>query len=117
MKEDGFDQVKPVDKFAPLRLEVAVKLAFPHGGMTVAGLRRERARGNLVTEFIAGKEFVTLHEIEKMRELCRVPAKESVSGLNPQKSRAAKSSGTPDGSSATVRAKSALAALQRTAKG
>jgi hypothetical protein len=30
----------------PLRLEDAVKHAFPFGGMTVSGLRREAARGD-----------------------------------------------------------------------
>jgi hypothetical protein len=29
----------------PLRLERAVELAFPEGGMTVSGLRREAAKG------------------------------------------------------------------------
>jgi len=40
----------------PLRLADAVKIAFPMGGMTVAGLRRERDRDRLVIEKIAGKE-------------------------------------------------------------
>jgi hypothetical protein len=34
----------------PLRLEDAVEVAFPGGGMTVSGLRLERDRGNLTTE-------------------------------------------------------------------
>jgi hypothetical protein len=37
------------------------------GGMTVAGLRRERDRNRLVIEKIAGKEFTTLAHIERMR--------------------------------------------------
>jgi hypothetical protein len=41
------------------------------GGMTVAGLRRERDRNRLVIEKIAGKDFTTLAHIERMRELCR----------------------------------------------
>ena len=44
----------------PLRLADAVKIAFPMGGMTVAGLRRERDRSRLIIEKIAGKEFTTL---------------------------------------------------------
>src|SRR5262252_748327 len=52
----------------PLRLEVAVKLAFPAGGMTVAGLRTEIRRGTLPVENIAGKLFVTLAGIDEMRE-------------------------------------------------
>src|SRR6266852_7090426 len=59
----------------PLRLADAVKIAFPMGGMTVAGLRRERDRDRLVIEKIAGKEFTTLAHIERMRELCRDEAK------------------------------------------
>ena len=57
----------------PLRLEVAVKLAFPAGGMTVAGLRTEIRRGTLPVENIAGKLFVTLAGIDEMRETCRAP--------------------------------------------
>ena len=41
----------------PLRLADAVKIAFPMGGMTVAGLRRERDRSRLVIEKIAGKDL------------------------------------------------------------
>jgi hypothetical protein len=67
---------------APLRLADAARLAFPAGGMTAAGLRREAARGRLTIERIAGKDFTTLAAIEKMRVLCRVPPKE-VSHLAP----------------------------------
>lgn len=56
----------------PLRLDVAVKVAFPAGGLTVAGLRKEIARGRLEVELIAGKHFTTLAAIERMRERCRV---------------------------------------------
>jgi hypothetical protein len=59
----------------PLRLADAIKHAFPFGGMTVSGLRREADRGRLVIERIAGKDFTTLAEIEAMRERCRVPLK------------------------------------------
>src|ERR1700688_183118 len=59
----------------PLRLADAIKIAFPMGGMTVAGLRRERDRDRLVIEKIAGKEFTTLAHIERMRKLCRVEAR------------------------------------------
>jgi hypothetical protein len=60
----------------PLRLRDAVKEAFPAGGITVAALRREISRGRLEAELIAGKHFVTLAAIERMRELCRVEPKE-----------------------------------------
>jgi hypothetical protein len=66
----------------PLRLEHAVKLAFPLGGMTVSGLRRERDRGNLAIEKIAGKEFTTLQNIEEMRIKCRDQQRAQGYGLN-----------------------------------
>src|SRR6478609_8294988 len=56
----------------PLRLAVAAAVAFPDGSMTASGLRREAARGRLVIERIAGKDFTTLANIERRRELCRV---------------------------------------------
>jgi hypothetical protein len=59
----------------PLRLGVAAALAFPDGSMSASGLRREAARGRLIIERIAGKDFTTLGNIEKMRLLCRVEAK------------------------------------------
>lgn len=58
-------------KNVPLRLAVAARLSFPDGTMGASGLRKERDRGNLVTEMIAGKEYTTLAAIERMRELCR----------------------------------------------
>src|SRR5260370_36088025 len=48
--------------------------AFPYGGMTVSGLRREAARGRLRIERIANKDFTSLRNIEEMRKLCRVKA-------------------------------------------
>src|ERR1039458_9790759 len=60
---------------APLRLGVAAAFAFPDGTMTASGLRRETARGRLVVERIAGKDYTTLANIERMRELCRVEVK------------------------------------------
>jgi hypothetical protein len=59
----------------PIRLDVAAELAFPGGGMTASGLRREAARGRLAIERIANKDYTTLANIERMRELCRVEAK------------------------------------------
>jgi hypothetical protein len=60
----------------PLRLSVAAAVAFPDGSMTASGLRRESARGRLIIERIAGKDYTTLFHIGRMRELCRVQAKE-----------------------------------------
>ena len=59
----------------PLRLSVAASIAFPDGSLTAAGLRREAARGRLIVERIAGKDFTTLANIERMRELCGVQKK------------------------------------------
>lgn len=58
----------------PLRLARAAALAFPGGGMTDKGLRREHARGNLTVERIANKDYTTLAYIEEMRRLCRLDA-------------------------------------------
>ena len=66
------DEIRPD---TPLRLRIAAALAFPDGSMTASGLRRESARGRLVVERIAGKDYTTLANIERMRELCRVEAK------------------------------------------
>lgn len=67
----------------PLRLDVAASLAFPKGGMTASGLRREAARGRLVIERVAGKDYTTLSEIKRMREKCRVAVKARDSGCAP----------------------------------
>ena len=59
----------------PLRLAVAATIAYPDGSMTASGLRREAAKGRLVIERTAGKDYTSLEEILRMRELCRVEAK------------------------------------------
>jgi hypothetical protein len=56
----------------PLRLKIAAERAFPSGGMSASGLRREADRGRLIVERIAGKDYTTLHAIAEMRKLCRV---------------------------------------------
>ena len=99
----------------PLRLDVAAALAFPGGGVTASSLRREAARGHLTIERIAGKDFTTLNDIGRMRELCRVSQKEPDCGLNPPSTpRRARSACTQHGSSATDRVKSARAAFEKT---
>ena len=97
----------------PLRLADAVKIAFPMGGMTVAGLRRERDRNRLVVEKVAGKEFTTLAHIERMRELCREEARGLDFSLRPPaETRAERSPTKQPGSSETTAGMSAQAALQ-----
>src|ERR1700676_2174930 len=59
----------------PLRLAVTAALAYPDGSMTTSGLRREAARGRLVIERTAGKDYTTLGAIRQMRELCRREAR------------------------------------------
>jgi hypothetical protein len=70
-----------IDVDTPLRLSVAAALAFPDGSMTASGLRREAGRGRLVVERIAGKDYTTLANIERMRQLCRVERKAPTSGF------------------------------------
>lgn len=61
-----------VSPSTPLRLDIAAKLAFPDGSMTLSGLLCEITRGRLAYELIAGKYFTTLDDIENLRRLCRV---------------------------------------------
>jgi hypothetical protein len=108
------DRTQPeITRNTPLRLADAVKIAFPMGGMTVAGLRRERDRNRLIIEKIAGKEFTTLAHIERMRELCREEARGPDFSLSPPaETRAEKSPTEQPGSSETTAGISAQAALQ-----
>ena len=98
----------------PLRLSVAAALAFPDGSMTTSGLRKELARGRLIVERIAGKDYTTLANINSMRELCRVEAKErdSTFGLSAETKRESSQS-EPTRSSATVNCTSPRDALRR----
>lgn len=92
----------------PLRLDVAVRIVWPEGGMTVSGLRRERDRGRLITEIVAGKEFTTLRFIEAMRKLCRAQQREQGSTSRDT------SIARPSGSSGMAPIERARAAAQRT---
>ena len=87
---------------APLRLEIAATMAFPDGSMTASGLRREGARGRFVIERIAGKDYTTLANIERMRELCRVEARVPGCGSGPLAAKAADSLRVRSGSSSTA---------------
>jgi hypothetical protein len=68
----------------PLRLDVAAKIAFPRGGMTAAGLRRESKRGRLVIERVAGKDYTTLDHIAEMRKLCQLQRSRPDFGKDPR---------------------------------
>jgi hypothetical protein len=104
-----------VDDTAPLRLADAAAIAFPNGGMTAAGLRREAKRGRLVVSRIAGKDYTTLADIRGMIEQCRVNPKARTSGcVLPA------APGNPFGASKTETSESAraaaLASLNRLSK-
>ena len=102
----------------PLRLEQAVKHAFPYGDMTVSGLRREAAKGRLLIERIANKDFVTLRAINEMRVKCRDQQRTRDCGLSLKS--ATRREGLPAaraGSLEMDRVKAAQAALQLTARG
>ena len=95
----------------PLRLAQAAAAAFPGGGMTARGLRREAARGRLVIERVAGKDYTTLAAIKRMRELCRVAVKVRDSGCAaPAATGAAASATPPSGSLSTAAISKARAA-------
>src|SRR5262249_16936167 len=82
----------------PLRLSVAAALAYPDGSMTASGLRREAKRGRLAIERTAGKDYTTLANIERMRQLCRVEAKALGSGLDQKRRKTEGSSAGQSGS-------------------
>jgi hypothetical protein len=97
----------------PLRLDIAAEIAFPLGGMTASGLRREAKRGRLQIERIANKDFTTLRHIEEMREKCRAEQKARDYGSNPLgRTGPETSSSKRSGSSATARSSEALAAAR-----
>ena len=105
-------EIGDVARDAPLRLSTAAALAFPDGTMTVSGLRREVIRGRLVVERIAGKDFTTLANIDRMRELCRVQVKEPGSIGAKHDTAAESSPPKPSGSSKTAAAISPQDALR-----
>lgn len=56
----------------PLRLDIAAALKFPDGSIGASSLRREAARGRLVTWRVAGKDFTSLRELNEMLARCVV---------------------------------------------
>lgn len=98
----------------PLRLALAAKVGFPDGSVTVSALRREAARGRLVIERIAGRDYTTLRQIEAMRERCRVGAKDLDFTLNNVPAvRPSIASDTGDESSALDSARARLQKLKK----
>ncbi|WP_157014666.1 excisionase [Mesorhizobium xinjiangense] len=106
--------VEPIcdfDKDALIRIDRAVKIAFPDGTMTAKGLRRERDAGRLETHIIARKEYVTLAAIDRMIELCRVqPRVPASSGERKAFGKTGQSGARPGGGSETERISTARAA-------
>jgi hypothetical protein len=99
----------------PLRLEIAARLAFPDGTMTVSGLRREAARGRLAIERVANKDYTTLAAIREMRELCRAHPKAPACGSPLQNvTRPAESPRPPIGASGMDELSIARAAVMMT---
>src|SRR4029450_6769505 len=86
----------------PLRLSVAAALAYPDGSMTVSGLRREAKRGRLAIERTAEKDYTTLANIERMRQLCRVEARALDSGLDQRRQKRESCTAGQPGSSSTA---------------
>src|SRR5262245_47631097 len=110
-KNEPILTVETIGMDAPIRLSVAARLAFPDGSMTVSGLRKEAARGRLVIERIAGKDYCTLANIERMRQLCRVERKVSDCGFVVSDSTRQRSV-EPPGSSSTAKSISPQDALR-----
>lgn len=70
-----------IDPNAPIRLADIIPIAFPMGGMTVNGLRKEAGRGHLAILRMAGKDFTTLADIEEMKKICREQSSQRASGF------------------------------------
>src|SRR6516164_4133545 len=108
-------RIETIRPDTPLRLDVAARVAYPDGSMTASGLRREAKRGRLVIERTAGKDYTTLAAIERMRGLCRVPAKAPGSISKPSEETPEATLPTPlCGKSAMADIARAQAALQQT---
>jgi len=74
-KDSKRDAVAPIPEDEPLTLKYACEIIFK-GQIKPATLKSEAKRGHLVIEQIGKKYFVTLAEINKMKERCRVQPKD-----------------------------------------
>jgi hypothetical protein len=92
-----------------LRLDEAAKLGFPHVRMTGSALRTEARKGRLAIYRVAGKDFTTLADIERMKTLCRIQEKAPGSTSSEEgETPTAGSSSAAYGASETDASKSAL---------
>lgn len=90
-----------------VRLDVAARLAFPDGSISLSSLRREAARGRLTIWRVANKDMTTLAEIRSMIERCRVlPCPPDYGSDRPPET------GPRPGSSSTADVRSAQAAAR-----
>jgi hypothetical protein len=109
-----------IERYQPIRLETAVKIAFPDGSVTVSALRKQIKCGRLIAWEIAGKHLTSLNEIERMVEKCRVTPNLPGSGIESQggqpgrerQRRVSGSSSTADASRARDAAKATARALR-----
>src|SRR6266436_742431 len=92
-----------------LRLDDAARLCFPHGRMTASALRCEARKGRLATYRVAGKDYTTPADCERMKQLCRILEKAPGSGSkNQDETATASSSNAASGASETDQSRSAL---------
>ena len=90
-----------VDPNHPIMLEAAARLGFPDGSMTVSGLCNEIRKGNLHASKMAGRIYVTLNEIQQMRERCNIGAGDEVRERNSTSANQSGPVAQGDGSSST----------------
>src|SRR5215211_647127 len=84
--------------------------------MTASGLRREAAKGRLVIERTANKDYTTLADIERMRAQCRSLTKDLDSGRSPLTKERTGAGEHPSGSSEMETLSVARASALRTAE-
>jgi hypothetical protein len=101
-----------LDDDTPLRLDLAANVAFPDGSMTASGLRKESAKGRLVIERIAGKDYTTLSNIRSMRKKCRLEKAPACGSSQQDGTEMGNSLNTPFGSSETEQGSAALASAR-----
>src|ERR1700727_3476769 len=95
-----------VDNDAPLRLGV-VAAQF---GLTAAALRTEAKRGRLVISRVAGKDWTSVAEVQRMFGLCRVTPEALTYGSGQPASDRTRAPSAQSGSSKTPDTSAALAA-------
>ena len=93
-----------VDNDTPQRLAVVAE----QFGLTAAALRTEAKRGRLVISRVAGKDWTSVAEVQRMFGLCRVNPEALTYGSGQPASEMTRAPSGQHGSSKTPDAKSAL---------